>query len=1184
MIEGTPDKNPILPSEPDGSLVIANLSHNPYTGYLPTEAPSGVVPDLSINKVKHKRYTMQDIAGLENRINAVEYYTSLSLLEQKASSLQISDAFGLNRFKNGIMVDDFSSYATADTLNLDYLATINRRTRQLTATQNVKNFPLTALAQVYNMGQLTSTASSGLGYSINSDSYVNYFTLPISRTANVAKQQFASSTTNVNPFSFTLNEGTLFISPNVDNWVDTNYSPALLIIDPDAQIYKANAQAMTVMSAGDWQAISSTTTSDTSYTIGHNINPSPYGYLGYGTTTTSTITNQTQTNILGNYDKLGNTYGINNGYITDISILPYIRQQQIVVRAKNMLFSTPVVSYFDNISVDKYIRKTNIIELTSVTGTFVEDDVIGYYVSPTFTPTGRVVGVYVYPGTSGTQVRLYVAADQTTTNYAPSGTFQNGYFDTNGNYGSTTATGTIASTSHYGGRLTNLATNTVTLSQLASSTNNYYNGNTIYIVSSTLGTNFSGQALTITSYNGTTKVATLSNSFTGLPGDIYSIGSFSTNEEGSFYGIFNLPAGVFHTGQRTLRIDNSTGGNQASATTFCQSTYYAQGLQTQAQQIDFAASPAGAKNTFTQVNQQQVTSVQTFNFPWDPVAQTFIVDGKNYPNGIFLSDIKLFFRTKPTDNSTVTLSIVGTTNGYPNGSTLDHSVVTLKSSEVNASTSYTENPQYLDPNTYTTFKFNVPVYIQPDTLYAFIVKSGSNAYNLWTGVNGENAVASSVKNLPTDATPSTITKLGGSPYVGSLFISQNSQTWTADQNKSLMFVINQCIFNISSPTIQFVIPGKLPQRTLVEQSVDYYKNQSSISTTQDLVSTSNVLVDAFNVTTTDFVPTTTNINYSYNSTLASGSAAGVQNITPGKYGTSAYQNLYLNDNQGERVLDANSNTSFSVYASLSTGDSYVSPIISDAGLTAYAITWNINNCPLSNSLITITNGGSGYANGLSASVSGSANVTIDAPTGPNGVQAYAAANVVNNTVTNVWITTPGQGYIATPKITISSGAGTGANVIISGETSPSGGPALAKYVTKKVVLDAGFDSGDLNVYLSAYRPINTDINVYYKILNRNDTQTFESGNWQLMTKINASGTVYSQTRDNLHEYVFAPGPYSSGVDQGYVSYTSTVNGQTYNTFSQFAIKVILTTTDNTFVPFISDLRAIALPPNVNTTF
>ena len=127
-----------------------------------------------------------------------------------------------------------------------------------------------------------------------------------------------------------------------------------------------------------------------------------------------------------------------------------------------------------------------------------------------------------------------------------------------------------------------------------------------------------------------------------------------SNEEGAFYGIFNIPAGVFHTGQRIFRVDNSTGGNQSSATTYSQGTYYAQGLQTQAQQVDFGASPAGAKNTFTQVNSQALTSVTSFTSPWDPVAQTFIIDGTNYPNGIFLNDINLFFRTKPTDNTPIT--------------------------------------------------------------------------------------------------------------------------------------------------------------------------------------------------------------------------------------------------------------------------------------------------------------------------------------------------------------------------------------------------------------------------------------------------------------------------------------------------------------------------------------------------
>ena len=196
-------------------------------------------------------------------------------------------------------------------------------------------------------------------------------------------------------------------------------------------------------------------------------------------------------------------------------------------------------------------------------------------------------------------------------------------------------------------------------------------GNTIYINS---GTGV-GQSATITGYFGANQTATLSSTVTCAAGDIYSIGSFKTDEIGAFYGVFNLPGNTFHNGQRVLRVDNSN-GNPTAATTYAEGTFYSEGLQTTQQSLDFGASPSGAKNTFTQVNQN--IQVSTTYSPWDPVAQTFIFDKANYPNGLFLNSATFFFATKPTtDNAPVTLSIVGTLNGYPNGQTLDHSIVKI---------------------------------------------------------------------------------------------------------------------------------------------------------------------------------------------------------------------------------------------------------------------------------------------------------------------------------------------------------------------------------------------------------------------------------------------------------------------------------------------------------------------------
>jgi hypothetical protein len=1193
IIQGSPSLYPIAPSEPDGSLVIATLTHDPYTSFLPAETPAGTLSSLSVVATKHKRYTMQDIASLDNRITNVEYYTALNQLEQSASSLQISDAYGLNRFKNGIMTDNFSDYSTADTYNSDYSACIDTLRHQMTAPQHVQNFPLNALALAYNMGLLSNTARSSLGYGINSDGLVNYFSLPYT-TANVIVQQYASRDVNVNPFSVSLTQGTVSLTPNVDNWVDTKTAPALLITDPNLQVFQSTPGALNVLQVGNWQAVSGTSSSTSQSFINHGTLPagqSPFGsVVGYTASTTATTTNLQQNNVVGAYTNIGNTYSINNGYVTNVSILPYIQSQRVVISVSGMLSNTKYVKcLFDGINVSNYVRRLNTIEVSNVSGTFKVNDTIGYIQGGSFILKGWIVGIYHYP--NSTNVRLYLGGDGGTDNYTASGitgSIQTGTFDQYGNYSSSTASGTITSNNYFSGRVKSVdkVNNTVTMYAPAPNVDNYYsnmvNGtsNTMYIVQSSSTSDNGFTAGSIINYVGATRTATVTSTTGISAGDLFSIGPgqgpFTTNEDGSFYALFWMPGGTFHTGQRTFRVDNSINVNANSATTFAEGTFYAEGLQTTSQGIDFSASPAGAKNTFIQTTNQVVNNTITNYTPYDPVAQSFIVFKDAYPNGLFLKSIKLFFVSKPTHNSTpVKLSIVNTINGYPSGDTLNYSIVTLKPSQVNTSIA----PQYLDSNAYTEFVFSAPVYIQPDVLYAFIVHSPSNEYVLWSASGGDVAKPSSARNLPTDPSPTVISKINGAPYVGGLFLSQNSQTWTADQNQSLMFVADRFKFDTTAtPTIPFVVPTKLPQRAIVDERIDYFLNANNVSNTVSYVTNSDVLVDAFNVTTTDFTPSTTSINYSYNATLSSGGAAGTTNIIPGKFGTATNDDIYLTDGSGERILVANSNASFTLYATLSSQDDAVSPIISDSGLSTYVIQWGINNCELSSNTIVISSGGTGYN-------ANTTTVTISPPTSPNGgTTAQATANIANGVIQSINFTNYGSGYITTPTITISDPATRSGNAnvtfTVTGETSSHGGNASTKYLSKKVVLAAGNDSGDLNVYVTGYRPVNTDIVVYYKILNRSDTQKFDDGSWQVMTMINNSQTLYSTGRTDLHEFVFAPG--TGNIDQGYVTYTST-SGQTYTSFSQFAIKIILTSSDHTFTPFLNDLRVIALPSNTNTS-
>ena len=67
------------------------------------------VNQIKMIRTNHKRFTMSDIGRLEKRLESVEYYTRLSLLESDTANLTITDANGLNRFKSGFFVDNLKN-------------------------------------------------------------------------------------------------------------------------------------------------------------------------------------------------------------------------------------------------------------------------------------------------------------------------------------------------------------------------------------------------------------------------------------------------------------------------------------------------------------------------------------------------------------------------------------------------------------------------------------------------------------------------------------------------------------------------------------------------------------------------------------------------------------------------------------------------------------------------------------------------------------------------------------------------------------------------------------------------------------------------------------------------------------------------------------------------------------------
>ena len=74
---------------------------------------------------------MRDIGEIDKKIDRVEYYTQLSLLETACQALQIQDANGFDRFKNGFIVDNFDGHGIGEVTNGSHRCSIDYQKKEM---------------------------------------------------------------------------------------------------------------------------------------------------------------------------------------------------------------------------------------------------------------------------------------------------------------------------------------------------------------------------------------------------------------------------------------------------------------------------------------------------------------------------------------------------------------------------------------------------------------------------------------------------------------------------------------------------------------------------------------------------------------------------------------------------------------------------------------------------------------------------------------------------------------------------------------------------------------------------------------------------------------------------------------------------------------------------------------------
>lgn len=213
VIQGSPSLNPKEPLNNEEAMEIATVTYPAYL-YDPK--------DVSISLVDNKRYTMRDIGKLEDRIETLEYTTSLSLLELDTKTLQIQDADGFSRFKTGFFVDDFKNNDLIERDNPDVRCDVNIEAGELVPPVDFISIKA-ELALDPSVSALTADFSKNLPLlDPNVQKTGDLVTLKY-QEVEWLRQPFASDYENVNPFNVVTYEGEMRLTPLSDNWVSNVY-------------------------------------------------------------------------------------------------------------------------------------------------------------------------------------------------------------------------------------------------------------------------------------------------------------------------------------------------------------------------------------------------------------------------------------------------------------------------------------------------------------------------------------------------------------------------------------------------------------------------------------------------------------------------------------------------------------------------------------------------------------------------------------------------------------------------------------------------------------------------------------------------------------------------------------------------------------------------------------------------
>tara|TARA_Y100000817_G_scaffold101669_1_gene79500 strand:+ start:2095 stop:9198 length:7104 start_codon:yes stop_codon:yes gene_type:complete len=782
IVEGVsslPAKGPSM----DDAMQIAEIQVPPFPSLSPGLAERyGQEVNAVFHKLEgqHRRYTMKDIGAIEKRINRLEYYLALSLMEMQAKDQVILDSNGNDRFKNGIYVNAFEGDLLSDLSDPSYAASYDSSRKRLgpnfedyqidlklNETHGTSGWvrqgssitrPFVEEAGLENrfatkvrncVGELLFNFDGEMDIYPRSDSGATFKVqqqkqvITLSNAGAVAAQiDQVNASKNVVGFETQVEMGQL----NAETGVVT---PGSRTVPNESITFDASTDATGTIDGTVSQNIS---TLNGSPRNGFFEQTSPGGLTGEigGTigvsasaTTTMEVSDivQTTTSIIQTAQagpSTSETHALGN-FVKDVSLLPNMRGNRIGVRVSRMKPNTRIYFYFDDVRQDDRCCPCD-------PGGF--DALI-----PAWKASGSRTG-HIFLGS-----RL---------NAAPLG----GVEDASKNYFfSASAPADIGSP---------IVTDS--------------NGDAAFVYWLPRGNDGSAESAGLPTF----AVGTRRMRVTDDPEDRFNFVTTSAEQIYSAFAmqVFQQETDIVYE-QHTMTLGTTSG-----ETTVEKKGEVVTDVDIQPGQMtvnaDLTASIDATAPTF--IHHPPIARR-------DPVAQTFGIG--DAPSGAFIKKCRVWFRDRPGQSANVANSLSDTgqgitcelrkvLNGYPTNTVLAGARKTLNASDVKTTPDISGGRQtnYDFTETYATdFTFDEPIYVAPNEEYAMVLMPQRNDpnYNVWCSKLGENKIGTNERVTAEE------TSIGGM-----LFTSSNNRAWSAHQTEDIKHVIYYCRFTEGTGTCEFV--------------------------------------------------------------------------------------------------------------------------------------------------------------------------------------------------------------------------------------------------------------------------------------------------------------------------------------------------------------------------------------------